>query len=202
MRRHLVLLRGEHVVAGQIVATRRAQSSRVASILSGFWEFFLRICYVSLLRRSLRRAAKVVSDTLEQYEADETFDANRVAVAQAEHSVKMAEAKAQVACQDLCGDMVVEYVGANVAMLLMVYFGNSPVFAFDCSVTSASLVVAALLAQHVPEVVCDVMSTFCEMSSGMDVMAYLRAQLRWRAVAAKCAYTLASIVWAMAGRLF
>ena len=98
--------------------------------------------------------------------------------------------------------MVVEYVGANVAMLLMVYFGNSPVFAFDTSVTSASLVVAALLAQHMPEVVCDVMSTFCEMSSGMNIMAYLRSQLRWRAVAAKCAYTLSSIFWAMAARLF
>ena len=98
--------------------------------------------------------------------------------------------------------MVIEYVGANTAMMLMVYFGNSPVFAFDFSVASASLVVAALLAQHVPEVVCDVMSTFYEISSGMDVMAYLRAQFRWRVVAAKCVYTSISILWAMAGGLF
>ena len=157
---------------------------------------------VALLRRSLRRTGKIVSDTLEQYEADETFDADQVAVARSEHSVKMAQAKVQVACHDLCGDMVVEYVGANVAMLLVLYFGNSPVFAFDCSVTSASLVVAALLAQHVPEVVCDVMSTICEMSSGMDIEAYVRAQLRWRVVAAKCVCTSFSILWAMAGRLF
>ncbi len=144
----------------------------------------------------------MISDTLEQYEADETFDANQDAVAQAEHSVKMIEAEAQITCQDLCGDMVVEYVGTNCAMLLMVYFGNSPVFALDCSVTSASLVVAALLAQHVPEVICDVMSIFCELSSGMGIMAYLRAQFRWRAVVAKCTYTCLSIVLAIAARIF
>ncbi len=90
--------------------------------------------------------------------------------------------------------MVVEYVGANC--------GSSPVFALDCSLTSASLVVLALLAQHVPEFVCDVMSIFCEMSSGMDIIAYLRSQLRWRAVVAKCTYTSLSIVFAMAARLF
>ena len=188
----------------------------VVAVVSGGWEFFLRLCYAVWLRRSLRRAGVVVSETLRQYEADENFDEAGVAVRQAVRRAKTVQTQAQLACSDACGDMVIEYVGANVAMLLMVYFGESAVFNFDFSVTSTSLVVAALPAQHIPEVpgredmqkyrsgevFVDLMSTFCEMTSGMDVVAYIRTQLRWRAIAAKCVYAFADIILGIFGRLF
>ncbi len=88
-----------------------------SNLSAGLWEFSLRICDLRLLRRSIRRAGKAVSETIEQYEADETFETTQVAFAQAEQSVKRIEAKAQVYSQNLCGDMVIEYAGANVAIL-------------------------------------------------------------------------------------
>ncbi len=75
---------------------------------------------------------QAVSGTSQQYEAEKA-----VAVGQAEHSVEMIGARVQICCHNFCGGMVIEYLGAHVAMLWMVYFGNSPVFAFEFSVTSA-----------------------------------------------------------------
>ena len=130
------------------------------------------------MRRSLRRAAKQVSDVLERYESDNRTQLSQInaldtsvpdeAADEAEHFAKQIIAKAKVFCQDLCGDMVVEYLGTNVAALLVVHLGSSSVFAIESSVTSASLVIAALAAQHAPEVACDVFSAFCEMASGYE----------------------------------
>jgi len=168
-------------------------------IASGVWEFSLRMFQLGLLRRAISRACELVSRA--EGDCTDDSDCQQLAIAAALLEVKHVQTRARIYLQNLCGDMIVEYLMTNVAMLLMIYFGGSAVFDFKFSGTSAAAVSIALLAQHVPELVFDLCAIYFESMCGLDVVAYLRAQTQWHAPTVKCNWVFGSIVWALLARL-
>ena len=69
-----------------------------------------------------------------------------------------------------------QYVGANVAMLMRVLFGNlHHAYRFNGGF-SGRIIVLTLLAQHGPELVCDVAALLFELRLGLPVAEYFASQ--------------------------
>ena len=79
------------------------------------------------------------------------------------------------------GDMVVEYLSANLAMILLSLFGaKSSAFRFkneEGTTLTMTLIIQALAAQHLPELVCDMVCIVAESRAELPIAAYLRGQV-------------------------
>ena len=96
----------------------------------------------------------------------------------------------EVLTANTCGDMIVEYLSANQAMLLFFFFGPVSAFRLDAGAAlTLTLVAQALAAQHVPELVGDFIATWFEVRAGLPVLEYFQGQLAWRTLAPKIAFT-------------
>ena len=174
----------------------------ITSIFAAVWEFTSRMGRLFCLRRRLRKVSKKISAHVqEEEEMEDVGSIQRVIDRSATFdAANRAKADVQVYSQNLGGDTIVEYVGTNVSMLLVVYFGNRGVFSFDCPEMSKSTILAALLAQHAPEVIVDICSVYVELLTGLTLIDYLRDQFRWRVLASKCAFVWLATMWVLTAK--
>ena len=81
--------------------------------------------------------------------------------------------------------MVIEYVGPNIAMALVLMFGLCLPIYNTGTTFSTETVLLALLAQHGPELLCDAAAMFFEIRAGLDLVGFLQGMLKWRVFANK-----------------
>jgi hypothetical protein len=172
------------------------------SVLTALWELGLRLFFIQRHRSKQARFVKLSNEALA---ADAAAAATSAAEDGAEEErvlqlqeraaslngrlsklKKHLEREAVVLTANTCGDMVVEYSSANGAALILYYFGGyGQAFRFGGVALDGAKLVLALAAQHIPELLCDTVSTWFELRAGLKVDAYFRAQMSWRAQAPK-----------------
>ena len=171
------------------------------SVLTALWELGLRLFFI---QRHRSKQARFVGLSNEALAADAAAAATSTEAGAEEERVqqlqeraaslngrlsklkKHLEREAVVLTANTCGDMVVEYSSANGAALILYYFGGyGQAFRFGGVALDGAKLVLALAAQHIPELLCDTVSTWFELRAGLKVDAYFRAQMSWRAQAPK-----------------
>lgn len=124
----------------------------VTSIISAVWEFSVRMANLFLLRRKIARVNKRIT----AHERDEhDTDVEESIKMKKERTITLdaaerAGAAVLVYCQNLGGDTLVEYIGTNMSMLLVVHFGHTKVFAFNVARTSTSTILTPLACAACP----------------------------------------------------
>ena len=172
------------------------------SVLTALWEVGLRLFFIfrfSKRCRLVKAQAALVVD-LEQRLGDSNVRNRfqdkelRAAAATLRRMERLNQRESAVLTANTGGDMVVEYLSANMAMAILVGFGDSrAAFRFQEGAPSRTLVALALAAQHVPELVCDAVATMAEVRAGLPVREYFEDQLTWRALAPKAAMVMCTV---------
>lgn len=141
------------------------------AILTALWEFSLRMFFVSRHRKKGETLEGMAKDTSVSYK----FFTKKY---------KRYVRKAVVLTSNTCGDMVVEYAGANAAMAIYVCFsGKIAAFRFasfsgDNNKLTLIMALSSLAAQHVPEMICDTLSIWFEVRAGLRVTEYFSLQAK------------------------
>ena len=174
------------------------------SVLTALWEVGLRLFFIfrfSKRCRQVKAQAALVVD-LEQRLGEEDSGGNdgelaaelKAAAATLRRMQRLNQRESAVLTANTGGDMVVEYLSANMAMAILVGFGDSrAAFRFQGGAPSKTLVALALAAQHVPELVCDAVATMAEVRAGLPVREYFEDQLTWRVLAPKAVLVLFTV---------
>lgn len=161
-----------------------ATSLFLASAVTAIWEFALRMFFVLKHIRDGKKFKNFTEKKL--FKTKEEFN----------KKYKEHKRKAFVLTSNTCGDMVVEYVGANAAMAIYVSFsGMKDAFRFasfggENVELTFTMVVLSPLAQHVPELVCDFIAMWYESRAGLKVKEYFYKQMSIRYILPKLVVTL------------
>ena len=175
------------------------------SVLTALWEVGLRLFFIfrfSKRCRQVKAQAALVVDLEQRLGEDEDSGGDdaklatelKVAAARLRRMERLNQRESAVLTANTGGDMVVEYLSANMAMAILVGFGDSrAAFRFQGGAPSKTLVALALAAQHVPELVCDAVATMAEVRAGLPVREYFEDQLTWRVLPPKAGIVLLTV---------
>ena len=91
------------------------------------------------------------------------------------------------------GDMVGEYVAVHIATAVVVGFSSHPCMSLTSETIYLGLIAYNVLSQHVPEIVCDLMSLRFEVMHGLPVRTHLRELFTMQAMMSRLAVTSVAI---------
>ena len=163
----------------------------IGSVVTAVWEFTLRMGFLWRYHKQLL-GIFVLHAEMESYSDLANMPDEKMAAFV--RQVKAQQRRAMVLTANTSGDMIVEYLSANSAMIILLYAADlHGAFALPGEGLTTSQAALALLAQHGPELVCDAAATYAEMRLGLPVAKYMRQQRQPHVVLAKLLIATAQV---------
>lgn len=175
----------------------------VLGVLSGIWELLIRALQVGRVTRDQH----VVRRRLQEAQ-DFALVAGR-SISEVNEHVSLCKAAVEkhaqhraVVSTSIGADCIVEYLATNISMLMLLLFEHAESClqfgTIDLAVDRISL---ALLAQHGPELVADVVAMTYELSAGLNIWAYFRQQFNSGALSFKIILCFSVVQWIVISQL-